>query len=442
MPDIAPFRGVLYDPARVDPAKVIAPPYDVIDPEERARLAAADPHNCVRLILPEAEGGADRYAAAAKTLAAWLGSGVLRRDDRKAVYRYHQVFTHPDLGERPVTRTGFIAAVRLHAFKDGVILPHERTLRGPKEDRLALMKATSAHFSQIFTMFKDSSGEVERLFRPFEKEAPVVDARTADGARHLLWRCADAEMIGKLRHHMAPKKLYIADGHHRYETMLALRDHFAAGREDGLATYSAAQYGTMFCSSMDQEGMVVLPTHRVLHGLEGFTPASLLEKARAHFIVDKIENGVAKPKAIRDAIATAPNHQTAFAVVFPGESHAWRLTLDPQANTLVLGLSSKAIAMLDVTILHALILERILGITPAAQEAQTNLRYVKDTGKAIAEAGKPGTQAVFLMSASGVDRVKHVADAGEIMPQKSTYFFPKIASGLVINKIDPDEDLV
>lgn len=442
MPDIAPLRGILYDPARVDPGKVIAPPYDVIDPDERGRLAAADPHNCVRLILPEAEGGADRYAAAAKTLDAWLASGVLKRDDRKAVYRYHQVFTHADLGDRPVTRTGFIAGVRLHEFSERVILPHERTLRGPKEDRLALMKATSAHFSQIFTMFKDSSGEVERLLKKAENDKPIVDATTADGTRHVLWRCNDAEMIGKLRHHMAPKKLYIADGHHRYETMLALREHFAKGREDGLSTYSAAQYGTMFLSSMDQEGLVVLPTHRVLHSLQGFTAAGLLEKAREYFIVDKIENGIARPKLIRDSIAAAENHQPAFAVVFPGESHAWRLTLDPQSNSMVLGLASKTIAKLDVTLLHTLVLERFLGITPAAQEAQTNLRYVKDTAKAIAEAGKPGVQAVFLMGASGVDKVKQVCDAGEIMPQKSTYFFPKIASGLVINRIDPDEDLI
>lgn len=442
MPDIAPLRGILYDPARVDPGKVIAPPYDVIDPEERGRLAAADPHNCVRLILPEAESGADKYGTAAKTLDAWLASGVLKRDDRKAVYRYNQIFTHPDLGPAPVTRTGFIAGVRLHPFTDNVILPHERTLRGPKEDRLALMKATSAHFSQIFTMFKDSSGEVERLFKKTERDKPIVDATTADGVRHVMWRCNDAEMIGKLRHHMSPKKLYIADGHHRYETMLALREHFATGREDGLSTYSSAQYGTMFLSAMDQPGLVVLPTHRILHSLEGFTPASLLEKAREYFIVDKIERGVAKPQLIRDAVAAAENHQPAFAVVFPGEEHAWRLTLDPQTNTLVLGLATKSIAKLDVTLLHSLVLERILGITPAAQEAQTNLRYVKDTVKALAEAGKPGVQAVFVMSASGVDSVKQVADRGEIMPQKSTYFFPKIASGLVINRIDPDEDLV
>jgi uncharacterized protein (DUF1015 family) len=230
MVDIAPFRGILFDPRRVDLAKVLAPPYDVIDPDEQVKLAAGDPHNVVRLILPQVDATAwagDRYTAAANTLDAWLRSGVLRRDDRKAIYRYHQIFTHADLGSREITRTGFIAAVKLRPFADGVILPHERTMRGPKEDRLALMKATSAHFSQIFTMYRDPSGDIEQVFRRTEQDRPVFDVRLPDGVRHLLWRCADAESIGRLRHLIAPHKLYIADGHHRYETMLALREHLA-----------------------------------------------------------------------------------------------------------------------------------------------------------------------------------------------------------------------
>jgi uncharacterized protein (DUF1015 family) len=435
--DIAPFRGILFDPSRVDGAKVFAPPYDVIDPDERARLAAADPHNVVRLILPEGE---QKYAEAGKALDAWLASGVLHRDDRKAVYRYHQIFRHPDLGDRDVTRTGFIAAVKLHPFDDGVILPHERTLTGPKEDRLALMKATRAHFSQIFTMFRDQSGDIERLFRKTERDKPVFDVTLPDGVRHVLWRCADAEAIGKLRHLMAPKKLYIADGHHRYETMLALRDHLLAGRDVG--SYSAAKYGTMFLSSMDQPGLVILPTHRVLHSVEGLTSQTLLAKLREHFIVDRIEGAVKDPQKVRAALADAPQHQPAFAVALPGEADAYRLTLEPTVNTLALGLASKSVAKLDVTLLHNLVLEKALGITPAAQEAQTNLRYVKDTGKALAALKEPGVQAVFLLGAVAVETVKHVADAHEVMPQKSTYFFPKIASGVVMARIDPDEDLI
>jgi uncharacterized protein (DUF1015 family) len=454
MADIAPFRSILFDPLRVDFAKVLAPPYDVIDPVERAKLAAGDPHNVVRLILPEVEAKAqatddkpaetpapagDRYAAAANTLDAWLNSGVLRRDDRKAIYRYHQIFTHADLGNREITRTGFIAAVKLRPFADGVILPHERTMRGPKEDRLALMKATSAHFSQIFTMYRDPSGDIEQVFRRTEQDKPVFDVRLPDGVRHVLWRCADAESIGKIRHLIAPCKLYIADGHHRYETMLALREYLAGGGEP--SQYSAVNYGTMFLTDMDQQGLVILPTHRILHSVQGLTAATLLDKVKEFFIVDKIEDGAKNPQKIRHACAEPPQHQPAFAVAFPGDAHAWRLTLKPQVNTSALGLATPSIAKLDVTLLHGLVLDRITGITPEAQEAQTNLRYVKDTGKALDELTKPDTQAVFILGAARVDTVKRVADAGEVMPQKSTYFFPKLASGVVMNRIDPGEDL-
>ncbi len=439
MPDIAPFRGILYDRTKVDFAKVLAPPYDVIDPAERARLAQ-DPHNIVRLILPEAADGADRYATAAKTFASWLDAGVLKRDDRKAVYRYTQVFQHPELGGRETTRTGFIAGVRLHALADKVILPHERTLEGPKQDRLALMTATSAHFSQIFALYRDQSGDIERLFRKVERDQPVFDVRLPDGVRHVLWRMADAEGIGTLRHLMSPKKLYIADGHHRYETMLALRDQLAAGSP--LSQYSAAQYGTMFLCPMDQEGVVILPTHRVLHGVTGFTAQALLDKAKAYFIVDRLDNAAKDGAAIRRAVGDALAHQPALAVVFPGDPHAWKLTLAPQINALALGLAGRAVGKLDVTVLHGLIFDKILGITAAAQEAGTNLRYVKDTAGALGELAAPGVQAVFLLAASSIDTVKHVADQGEVMPQKTTYFYPKLASGAVIARVDPDEDLI
>jgi uncharacterized protein (DUF1015 family) len=435
MPDIAPFRGILYDRTKVDFAKVLAPPYDVIDPAERAILAKADPHNVVRLILPE---GADKYADAAKTFAAWLDAGVLKRDDRKAIYRYNQTFAHPE-GGRELTRTGFIAGVRLHAFADKVILPHERTLAAPKQDRLALMTATHAHFSQVFALYRDQSGDVERVFRKTERDRPVFDVTTANGVRHVLWRMADAEAIGKLRHLMSPKKLYIADGHHRYETMLAMREQLGG---DTLSQYSSAQYGTMFLSAMDQEGLVILPTHRVLHGLAGFTPQGFLDKAKEYFIVDKIADGATNIAAVRRSVSDSLAHQPALAVVFPGDAHAWKLTLAPQINTLALGLASPAVAKLDVTVLHGLILDKMLGISPAAQEAATNLRYVKDTAGALAQTGAAGVQAVFVLNPQSVETIRNVADHGEVMPQKSTYFFPKLASGAVMQRIDPDEDLI
>jgi uncharacterized protein (DUF1015 family) len=443
--DIAPFRGIRYDTARVDASKVLAPPYDVIDPAQRAALAASDPHNVVRLILPEpdavADDGGDRYAAAARTFAAWQAEGVLVRDASRCIYRYHQIFRSPEHDGRLVTRRGFIAGVRLEPFSAGVILPHERTLAGPKADRLALMKATHAHFSQIFTLFQDPGGEVERLFRRVDDRSPDVEGTTGDGVVHRLWRIADAELIGKLRRLFAPKKLVIADGHHRYETMLALREHLAAGRE--LDQYSAAHYGSMFLVSTDDPGLVVFPTHRLVHGLPEVSPAALLARARETFMVERLPGAARDPQRIRDAISRTPGHQPSFAAVFAGEPDAWQLTLEPSVNLAAAGVTGHAaVARLDVTLLHGLVLDRLLGITPAAQEAQTNLRYSKDTAGALAEVEAGRAQIAFLLNPTRVEQVRHVAEVGEVMPQKSTFFYPKLASGLVMASIDPDEDLI
>jgi uncharacterized protein (DUF1015 family) len=439
--DIAPFRGILFDRARVDLSKVIAPPYDVIDAPARARLAA-DPHSIVHLDVPVApSGGGDRYAHAAQTFAAWQADGTLRRDGSRAIYRYHQRFTSAEHGDRVITRKGFVCGLRLTPFGEGTVRPHERTLAAPKEDRFKLMMATRAHFSQVFGLYADASGEIERLFRKYDHAAPAFAATTADGVEHRVWPVSDAELIGKLRRLMSPKHVYIADGHHRYETMLAVKDALSAGRDPGM--YSSVNYGSAFLASMDDPGVIVLPTHRVVHGLAGFAKDTLLARAREWFVVEKIEGGARDLAAIRAALASAIAHQPAFAAVFPGDADAWRLTLDPHVSPSSVGLAGHpTVLRLDVMLLHGLLLERALGVTPAAQEAQTNLRYVKDSTAALAAAQEPGVQVVFLMSAPRLADVKQVADAGEVMPQKSTYFAPKLASGLVMAAIDPDEDLI
>ncbi|MCA9677695.1 MAG: DUF1015 domain-containing protein, partial [Myxococcales bacterium] len=386
-----------------------------------------------------AGGGGPDYAAAARTLQAWLADGTLQRDPYRSVYRYHQIFRHADLGPREITRVGFIAAVRLHDFAERVVLPHEQTMAAPKADRLELMQATAAHLSPIFTLYRDAGNEIDRVFKKTERDAPVIDARTADGTVHRVWRTRDAEVIGKLRHLMAPKKLYIADGHHRYETMLAYRDQLAAA--GALAQYASAQYGLMFMAPMDQHGMVVLPTHRVVHGLQGFTADDFLTRAREQFIVEKVAGAGGDPAAVRAALAETPQHQPAVLVAFPGEGHGWRLTLAPQVNVNELALG-RAVNKLDVTVLHTLILERLLGLTPAQQQAGEHVRYVKDTATALAQTATPGCQAVFLMNPVPVDKIKAIADAGEVMPQKTTYFYPKLASGLVVHLVERDVDLI
>lgn len=417
MAEIAPFRGVLYDTARVDASRVLAPPYDVIDDADRARLAELDPHNCVRLILPDGEGDA-KYPVAAAALEAWMGEGVLAQDDRPALYRYNQVFTSPELGPDPVTRRGFIAAVRLHRFDERVILPHERTLKGPKIDRLKLMTACEAHFSQIFTLYSDPACAVDEVFAPFEARDPVIDGTTADGTQHLLWRVDDEAAIARVAQLLAAESLYIADGHHRYETMLALRDQLG----------ERAAFGTLFLANMSDPGLVVLPIHRLVHSVAGFSAAQIKAAAAEWFEVREVPGAAADADRVRGALADAGARGPTFAMVVPGSRDATLLTVKPGVALD----GPPSLATLDVSYLHTLVLERLLGIDRAALEAQTNITYVKDTQKTLDLLAAGEGQCAFLMNSTRAEQVRDVADAGECMPQKSTFFYPKIASGIVI----------
>jgi len=430
MADLRPFRGWLYDQSRVDPSKVLAPPYDVLSPSERDELARTDDHNCVHLILPAGDGEA-KYAEARRLFQAWQKDGTLRRSERPAVYRYHQVFAHPFDPARTMTRRGFIAAVRLHGFDERIILPHERTLKGPKIDRLKLMDATRAHFSQIFTLYSDPSGQSDQLFERVEVGAPVVDGTTGDGTRHRLWEVSDRELIGSLKRIVDPLKLYIADGHHRYETMLALRDKLEDESGRALAPNSSANFGTLFVANMDDPGMVVLPTHRLIHGVADFDAERLLEVAAEHFELTPVGLGAA---AIRDALGK--RRRPAFVAVFPKREQAMVFELRDRPASL-----KGVLGELDVTVLHELVLEGALGIDKAAQEAKTNIDYIKSDEAALAQVAGGHGQVCFLMRATPVSQVKACSDAGQFMPQKSTFFVPKIASGIVFRTVDSNEEL-
>jgi uncharacterized protein (DUF1015 family) len=435
MADIAPFRGVVYSSERVAADAVLAPPYDVIDAGERDRLAARSPYNCVRLILPQGEGDA-KYATAAELLSAWQAAGVLTRDAIQALYRYHQVFRSVELGDEPVTRKGFIAAVRLHRYDEGVILPHERTLKGPKIDRLKLMRATKAHLSQIFTLYSDPERKTDAAFAAAESRAADLQGTTDDGTLHRLWRVTDAAVIGAVRALLRGRPLYIADGHHRYETMLTFRDELRQAGAAGID--SPAEFGTMFLANMDDPGLIVLPTHRLVHSLAAFSRDDLLARAEATFEVDRVPGAAADPVRVRALLAGHGERGPSFAVVVPGSDEVAMLTLRPGFDASAAGLAGPAaVTRLDVSLLHRLVLEDMLGITQEAQDAQQNLAYIKDTAKALERTAAGEGQVCFLMNATRVHQVKAVSDASACMPQKSTFFYPKIASGLVIRPIEP-----
>lgn len=434
---VRPFAALR--PRTETAADVVAPPYDVIDSKQRGVLAKRDPHNCVHLILPEGKGD-NKYANAAKRMDKWIAEGVLVRDLRPALYRYHQSFTLAELGGRRITRKGFICAVRLHDFDERVILPHERTLAGPKVDRLKLMEATSCHSSQIFGMYSDAANVTDRAFKNTEKRPADVDVTTDDGTRHLLWREPDNEVIGDVRRYMSQIKIYIADGHHRYETMLALRNKWRDKAGGELPSKSTGEFATFFLCNMTDEGMVVFPTHRMIHDLKEFNLEDMLTKAEAYFGITRLEGMAKNMVRLREQVAKAGVESPSFAVVAPNRPDAWLLSYRPGVNLAALGLhGSGTLVHLDVTLLHELILDRTLGIDQKAQEAKTNIKYIKDTTEALERTAAGEGQVAFILNPTRLDQVRHVADAGEYMPQKSTYFFPKIATGLVFNKIDPEE---
>jgi uncharacterized protein (DUF1015 family) len=424
MAEVLPFRGIRYDLSRAgSPDALIAPPYDVISPSDRAALEAKSAHNIVRVDLPAGDP-AQKYRNAARELRRWMDEGILRRDDAPAFYRYHQVFS---VGGREHTRKGFICRIRLRRFDERVVLPHERTLSGPRLDRLELMRACRMHLSQVFGVYSDPGRSVDGEFDQLDSRPPEFEAHLGPVV-HRAWRLTDADAHRRIAAAMADRKVYIADGHHRYETMLALREEL---RPQARSPRASIEYGSMFLTSMEDPGLVILPTHRVVHGLADFDLRRVLERLRNRFDVEELP--ALDVERLRTRLAARDR-----SFLLASGRRAFLLSLKPGQESAVAG--PEALHGLDVPILHALVLEEILGIDRAAQERQSNLRYVKDFDAALEEARRPDVQAAFLLNPTRIEQLKSVADAGEVMPQKSTFFYPKLASGLVLDPIDPAEE--
>src|SRR2546423_1448086 len=377
MAEVVPFRAVRYDLSRAGAAdSLIAPPYDVISESDGRTLEAKSPFNIVRVDLPQGDRE-QKYRSAARELRRWMEGGILRRDDAPALYRYHQVFS---AGGREHTRKGFICRIRLRRFEERVVLPHERTLSGPRLDRLELSRACRTNLSQVFGLYSDPAGTVDAEFTRLDSTAPAIEARLG-GVVHRIWRLTDGAAHQRIAAAMADKKVYIADGHHRYETMLAIRDEL---RPQARSSRSSIEYGSMFLTAMEDPGLVILPTHRVVHGLPQFQLSRFLERLRQRFAVEKMS--AASAGDLRSALA---QRERSFLLASGGE--IMLLSLLPEAEHAVAG--PEPLRGLDVPILHALILEEILGIDPAAQERQTNLRYLKDFDAALVESRRPDVQA-------------------------------------------------
>jgi uncharacterized protein (DUF1015 family) len=422
--DARPFRAVRYVPERVGPLEdLVAPPYDVISPEDQKDYYARSPFNVIRLVFgqihPTDAAADNRYTRAAAFFNQWMRQGMLRQDPVPAYYLYRHHFRLP--GEAPAARAGLVAVVRLEAMGRG-ILPHERTLPQPKRDRLALTQAVQANLSPVLALHDDPAQAVAELVK--EASARPPDATVVKGnERHEVWVVADVPWGRRVKAALADQPLFIADGHHRYESALAYQAQQRAAHPEA-SPDAAFNFVMMLLTDARDPGLRILPTHRVLHGLPGYDPTRFRQALSHTFRLRAIE-----PEALDQGLRAGADGAR-FGVCFGADDFA---LLDVPAEASPAG--PPIAAGLDVDVLHRRILAELLDVRQKEEEGERVVTYTRDAGWAIGEVSAGRAQVAFLLRPPAVETVLAVARAGGLMPQKSTYFFPKPLSGLFFHAL-------
>ena len=441
MARIYPFRAWRYNPSAVRLQDVVTQPYDKISPSMQQAYYQRSPYNLVRIILglPElfdAERGESVYSRAARDFKEWREQSILVQEKDPCIFAYSQRFRVPGSGAIK-ERRGFIALGKLHEYADQVVFRHEQTLSKPKSDRLNLLKATHAHFGQIFMLYSDPIGSVDKIL--YDDSGPA-EAEVTDeyGVLHRVWRVADPAAINMVVAAMDDKKLIIADGHHRYETAL----NYSKEKEPAgppLAEYTINQLPRpafpeaavmMTFVNMDSDGLVILPTHRVVHSLAGFAPAAFAKAAEAFFTVEAL------PAADATSYMQTLGSQQSTAFVAVTRTGALLLRSKPEPIAAALADQPERQRQLDLSHLHSILLDRILGLDAEKVREQTNLRYLRDAGEAVELVRRGEADVTFLTNPVTMEQLREVAFSGDVMPQKSTDFFPKLLSGLTIYALD------
>jgi uncharacterized protein (DUF1015 family) len=423
MPEIIPFKGILYNPELLKDADgLICPPYDVISPAFQQQLYNRSPFNAIRLELPMED---DPYTAAALLLGEWLQAGKLQHDTVPAIYPYLQTFD--DVDGVSHTRCGFFAAMRLYDFAERKVLPHEKTLSGPKADRLNLFRKTKTNISSIFGLYADKSKTADRVMNSFaEANEPVIDAEF-QGVRNRMWRITEPELVAQFQQTLQERAVYIADGHHRYDTGVNYRNERAAANPShtGDEPYN---FILTYLANIHDEGLLIFPIHRLVHTLAGFDRTALRAALEEHFTLTDLRDRV----ELKRFFEQEPSNYT-YGVVTPGSVVG--ITLKSELQTLVDPSRPEALKDLGLVLLHDYILGKLLGISQEAMAKQSNLLYVHDDREVFdaVESGK--VQLGFVVKPTTVGQVLAVSETGEVMPQKSTFFYPKIMTGLVFNSI-------
>ena len=434
MADVRPLRGIRYNQEIVsDLARVITPPFDVISPEAQERYYARDPYNVIRLELGR-EFASDttldnRYTRSAAAFAEWRGQGIMRQDATPSYYLYQQRFTHSD---KSYTRTSLLGRVRLEPWSARVILPHEHTMAKLKDDRLSLMRACSANFSPLMCMYDDPQGRMRRLLMSYAENA-ALQVTDETGEEHRLQPITDSQQIKLIQDFFAERQLYIADGHHRYETALNYRREVEERRR-GLDPDDAANFVMMALIDVDDPGFLVLPTHRLLINLSNEMLARLnATQLSRYFNVQELANTVGSEELAR-LLDRSGKEQPSFAISTPDHSLLLAINEQGRARMAQSG-HSEAWNTLDVAIAQMLILEDLLGISQQEMTAGQYVRFTSEANIALQAVREGKAQAALLLNTTPLRQICDVALADDRMPQKSTYYYPKLGTGLVINPL-------
>ncbi len=434
---ISPFRAWRYNPERVTVQQAVTQPYDKITPAMQESYYQASPYNLVRIILGKrlpGDGEAENvYTRAAAAFQSWRQTGVLRRDSEPSIYRYTQTFIVPGSPAR-AERRAFIALGRIEAYHASVVFRHEQTLAKPKADRLDLLRTTRAHFGQIFMLYS-GAGKVDALLDSggTPDTAPGIEVTDEYDVVHRVWKISDPLVIASVHEHMRDKKLIIADGHHRYETALAYRNERQAGAETGSGLPAAYDSVMMTFVDMDRPGLVILPTHRLVFGLPSFSAAHFQAEARNFFNVENVDTGIDAARAT--AILQQAGHAGTALLAVTAE-RAFLLHTPKAIGTSLFGNLSLRQQSLDVVQLHTCLLEGVLKISEEAIRNQEKVSYCREAAEALSQVQSGKVQAAFLMNPARIEHVRDVALAGEVLPQKSTDFYPKLLSGLTIYALE------
>jgi uncharacterized protein (DUF1015 family) len=426
VPSIRPFKAVVYNNKKIrDMSKVVAPPYDIIPPSMQDKLYSIHKNNVVRLILGKIRDSDtqtdNRYTRAAADLGSWLKEDILIEDNVPAIYVYTQTYKYDG---KKVDRIGFISLMELD-LGDKKVLPHEKTLKAPKEDRLRLMRAVKSNLSPIFMLYEDARHKVSNVLKTFSKKTePFIDV-TIDAVRHRVWALTDEGAINRIESVMSKKDIFIADGHHRYETS----KNFARELAESASPQSLKDNSKLFMAyfvELEEKSLLIMPTHRLIKDAGNLSEEDIIEKLNKYFKIEKLPTA---GRMLARLGGFRANH--AFGM-YLGDDGRYVLTLkDFNKAKTFMGKGSADWKSLDVSILHLFILQYVLGIS----DEDDNIEFVKDPGEAFTGVDKGSFRMAFFLNPTKVKQVKKIAEHGEKMPRKATYFYPKPLTGLVIRKM-------